>query len=125
MGGSHSYGPKPRKSRPPRSTLATPPEARPRLKLRPRRRPAGHVTNDAEVVKRFGGWKSDAIHAYLYTDLAAAPKRAKEMLASRPVLQPHSNMPNRLSTRADYAETDGAARYGRSAPWTLPRRYRP
>ena len=28
------------------------------------------------------------IHAYLYTDLSAAPKRAKEMLASRPVLQP-------------------------------------
>ena len=44
------------------------------------------VTNDIEVVKRFGGWKSDAIHAYLYTDLSA--DRAKEMLASRPVLQP-------------------------------------
>ena len=32
------------------------------------------ITSDVETVKRFGGWKSDAVHAYLYTDMAAAPK---------------------------------------------------
>ena len=37
------------------------------------------VTSDVETVKRFGGWKSDVVHAYLYTDLAAASARSKEM----------------------------------------------
>ncbi|CAE7227233.1 unnamed protein product, partial [Symbiodinium sp. CCMP2456] len=46
------------------------------------------VTDDVEVVKRFGGWKSDAIHAYLYTDMAHAPERASQMLRSQRVLQP-------------------------------------
>ena len=41
------------------------------------------VTSDVETVKRFGGWKSDAVHAYLYTDMASAPGRAKDMLTSR------------------------------------------
>ena len=56
------------------------------------------VTSDVETVKRFGGWKSDAVHAYLYTDMAAAPNRAKEMLTSKPVLQPqqHVQAPNRV-----------------------------
>ena len=56
------------------------------------------VTSDVETVKRFGGWKSDAVHAYLYTDMAAAPNRAKEMLTSKPVLQPqqHAQAPNRV-----------------------------
>ena len=56
------------------------------------------VTSDVETVKRFGGWKSDAVHAYLYTDIAAAPNRAKEMLTSKPVLQPqqHVQVPNRV-----------------------------
>ena len=51
------------------------------------------VTSDVETVKRFGGWKSDAVHAYLYTDMAAAPNRAKEMLTSKPVLQPQQHIP--------------------------------
>ena len=42
-------------------------------------------------MKLVGGWKSDAVHAYLYTDLSAAPSRAKEMLSSRPVLQPQQH----------------------------------
>ena len=56
------------------------------------------VTSDVETVKRFGGWKSDAVHAYLYTDMAAAPSRAKEMLTSKPVLQPqqHTQAPTRV-----------------------------
>ena len=63
------------------------------------------VTSDVETVKRFGGWKSDAVHAYLYTDMAAAPNRAKEMLTSKPVLQPqqHTQAPNRVGGRSlDY-----------------------
>ena len=63
------------------------------------------VTSDVETVKRFGGWKSDAVHAYLYTDMAAAPNRAKEMLTSKPVLQPqqHTQAPNRVGDRSlDY-----------------------
>ena len=43
------------------------------------------VTSDVETVKRFGGWKSDVAHAYLYTDLAAASARSREMLSSKPV----------------------------------------
>ena len=60
------------------------------------------VTSDVETVKRFGGWKSDAVHAYLYTDMAAAPNRAKEMLTSKPVLQPqqHTQAPNRVGGRS-------------------------
>ena len=60
------------------------------------------VTSDVETVKRFGGWKSDAVHAYLYTDMAAAPNRAKEMLTSKPVLQPqqHTQAPNRVGCRS-------------------------
>ena len=56
------------------------------------------VTSDVETVKRFGGWKSDAVHAYLYTDMASAPNRAREMLTSRPVLQPqqHAQAPSRV-----------------------------
>ena len=46
------------------------------------------VTDDIEVAKRFGGWKSDAVHADLCTDMSAAPERARRMLQSRPVLQP-------------------------------------
>ena len=45
-------------------------------------------TDDIEQVKRFGGWKSDAVHAYLYSDHAACPDRAKAMLRSTPVLHP-------------------------------------
>ncbi|CAE7583712.1 unnamed protein product [Symbiodinium sp. CCMP2592] len=70
------------------------------------------VTNDVEVVKRFGGWKSDAIHAYLYTDLAAAPSRSKDMLASRPVLQPqqysHPSGRAALGTRAGGPSSEGS-----------------
>ena len=60
------------------------------------------VTSDVETVKRFGGWKSDAVHAYLYTDMAAAPNRAKEMLTSKAVLQPqqHTQAPNRVGCRS-------------------------
>ena len=45
-------------------------------------------TDDIEQVKRFGGWKSDAVHAYLYADHSACPDRAKAMLRSLPVLHP-------------------------------------
>ena len=45
-------------------------------------------TDDIEQVKRFGGWKSDAVHASLYADHAACPERAKAMLRSSPVLHP-------------------------------------
>ena len=37
-------------------------------------------TDDLEQVKRFGGWKSDAVHAYLYADHAAGKGRASDML---------------------------------------------
>ena len=43
-------------------------------------------TDDLEQVKRFGGWKSDAVHAYLYADHAASRTRASDMLRSRPIL---------------------------------------
>ena len=43
-------------------------------------------TDDLEQVKRFGGWKSDAVHAYLYADHAASKTRASDMLRSKPIL---------------------------------------
>ena len=43
-------------------------------------------TDDLEQVKRFGGWKSDAVHAYLYADHAAGKGRASDMLKSKPIL---------------------------------------
>ena len=43
-------------------------------------------TDDLEQVKRFGGWKSDAVHAYLYADHAASKTRSSDMLRSRPIL---------------------------------------
>ena len=61
------------------------------------------VTSDVETVKRFGGWKSDAVHAYLYTDMAAAPNRAKKMLTSKPVLQPQQHVP--APTRVGHASS--------------------
>ena len=42
-------------------------------------------TDDLEQVKRFGGWKSDAVHAYLYADHAASKTRSSDMLRSRPI----------------------------------------
>ena len=45
-------------------------------------------TGDLEAVKRFGGWKSDAVHAYLYADHQEAPNRSSSMLESNPVLHP-------------------------------------
>ena len=42
-------------------------------------------TDDLEQVKRFGGWKSDAVHAYLYADHAAGKGRASDMLRSNPI----------------------------------------
>ena len=43
-------------------------------------------TDDLERVKRFGEWKSDAVHAYLYADHAASKTRASDMLRSKPIL---------------------------------------
>ena len=43
-------------------------------------------TDDLEQVKRFGGWKSDAVHAYLCADHAASKTRSSDMLRSRPIL---------------------------------------
>ena len=43
-----------------------------------------------EVVKRFGGWKSDAVHAYLYTDMSSAPERARKC-CGRNLSCSHSN----------------------------------
>ena len=43
-------------------------------------------TDDLEQVKRFGGWKSDAVHACLYADHAAGRGRASDMLKSKPIL---------------------------------------
>ena len=43
-------------------------------------------TDDLEQVKRFGGWKSDAVHAYLYADHAASKTRASDLLRSKPIL---------------------------------------
>ena len=48
-------------------------------------------TDDIEQVERFGGWKSDAAHAYLYADHSACPDRAKAMLRSSPVLPSQRN----------------------------------
>ena len=72
------------------------------------------VTSDVETVKRFGGWKSDAVHAYLYTDMAAAPNRAKEMLTSKPVLQPqqHTPAPNRVGHISSGCESSLGTRCG-------------
>ena len=68
------------------------------------------VTSDVETVKRFGGWKSDAVHAYLYTDMASGPNRAREMLTSRPVLQPqqHTQAPSRVGGHSrDFEQAPG------------------
>ena len=72
------------------------------------------VTSDVETVQRFGGWKSDAVHAYLYTDMAAAPNRAKEMLTSKPVLQPqqHTQTPNRVGCQSRDREHSPDTRCG-------------
>ena len=43
-------------------------------------------TDDLEQGKRFGGWKSDAVHAYLYAVHAAGRGRASDMLRSKPIL---------------------------------------
>ena len=43
-------------------------------------------TDDLEQVKRFGGWKSDAVHAYLYADHATSKTRSSDMLRSKPIL---------------------------------------
>ena len=69
------------------------------------------VTSDVETVKRFGGWKSDAEHAYLYTDMAAAPD---EMLTSKPVLQPqqHAPAPNRVGYQSFECESSVGTRCG-------------
>ena len=68
------------------------------------------VTDDVEVVKRFGGGKSDAIHAYWYTDLASAPERGQRMLHSKPVLQPqqHAAPPAPNPSRSVKARPDPA-----------------
>ena len=72
------------------------------------------VTSDVETVKRFGGCKSDAVHAYLYTDMAAAPNRAKEMLTSKPVLQPqqHTPAPNRVGYQSSECGSSLGTRCG-------------
>ena len=41
-----------------------------------------------ELVKRFGGWKSEAVRAYLYSDLHGGQSHASHMLRSKPALQP-------------------------------------
>ena len=65
------------------------------------------VTSYVETVKRLGGWKSDAEHAYLYTDMAAAPDRA-------PVLQPqqHAPAPNRVGYQSFECESSLGTRCG-------------
>ena len=63
------------------------------------------VTDDIEVVKRFGGWKSDAAHAYLYTDMSGAPELARRMLRSKPVLQPQQSVPSLRDMRVGCARS--------------------
>ena len=46
------------------------------------------ASGDMELVKRFGGWKSEAVHAYLYSDLHGGQSHASHMLRSKPALQP-------------------------------------
>ena len=46
------------------------------------------ATGDMELVKRFGGRKSEAVHAYLYSDLHGGQSHASHMLRSKPALQP-------------------------------------
>ena len=46
------------------------------------------ATGNMELVKRFGGWKSDAVHAYLYSDLHGGEQHGTHMLRSKPALQP-------------------------------------
>ena len=46
------------------------------------------ATGNMELVKRFGGWKSDAVHAYLYADLHGGEQHGTRMLRSKPALQP-------------------------------------
>ena len=84
------------------------------LKEGRRYRHACRYYSDVETVKRFGGWKSDAVHAYLYADMAAAPNRAKEMLTSKPVLQPqqHTQAPNRVGWQSLEREQSPGTRCG-------------
>ena len=53
------------------------------------------ATNKLELVKRFGGWKSDAVHAYLYMRIFQVRdgerEHSKSMLGSTPVLQPQQS----------------------------------
>ena len=65
-------------------------------------------TDDLEQVKRFGGWKSDAVHAYLYADHAAGKGRASDMLrvkanfvlyAARWIAAPDNEESGRLPAR--------------------------
>ena len=42
-------------------------------------------TDDLEQVKRFGGWKSDAVHAYLYADHATSAKAMAEARTAKAV----------------------------------------
>ena len=46
------------------------------------------ATGNMELVKRFGGWKSDAVHAYLYADLHGGEQHGTRVLQSKPALQP-------------------------------------
>ena len=46
------------------------------------------ATGHMEFVKRFGGWKSEAVHAYLYSNLRRGQAHASSMLHSKPALQP-------------------------------------
>ncbi|CAE7950010.1 unnamed protein product [Symbiodinium sp. KB8] len=62
------------------------------------------VTDDVEVVKRFGGGKSDAIHAYWYTDLASAPERG----------QRHARIPPSTLVVEDRSPTSGGDEFGSS-----------
>ena len=59
-------------------------------------------TDDIEQVKRFGEWKSDAAHAYLYSDHASCPSRASAMLRSAPIL-PSTQRPGSISQAAEHS----------------------
>ena len=73
------------------------------------------ATGDMELVKRFGGWKSEAVHAYLYSDLHGGQSHASHMLRSKPALQPQQRSRSSPPPRREpssRAESDADCRAG-------------
>ena len=84
------------------------------------------ATGNMELVKRFGGWKSDAVHAYLYSDLHGGEQHGTRMLHSKPALQPQQRSqstpaliglrPGKWNCRSNDGYGPGPSKTGHSWP---------